>query len=103
MKQFKVGDKALLNAGTRVKFCDGEGFITKNLKRNDEVEIVKVEKAHKSVGGCCYYIRATIKGKELISSHSVPNNKFLPEELRQMLIETKASLEKARRLEATSI
>lgn len=99
MKRFKVGDKALLNAGTRVKFCDGDSFINKNLKRNDEVEIVKVESAHKSVGGCCYYIKANIKGKELISSHSVPNNKFLPAELRAMLEETRKSLEAIKRLE----
>lgn len=103
MKKFKKGDKALINFDTRVKFYNDdkeyESYITKNLKRNTEVEIIKVEKAHSSVGGCSYYIKVNLDGKELISTHSIPNDKFLPEECRKMLEDTKRELEEIKKLE----
>lgn len=97
MKKFKKGDKALINFNTRVKFSDNvkgyDKYITKTLKKYTEVKIVKVEKAHPSVGGYAYYIKINLDGKKLTSTHSVPNNKFLPEECRQMLEDTKKELE----------
>lgn len=96
MKKFKVGDKALVRVGTRVKFykedINKDSYFCKNLAINDEVEIVKVEKADKSVGGCSYFIKINIDNKEYFSSESVPNNKFLPQELREMLEEARREL-----------
>ena len=103
MKKFKKGDKALINFNTRVKFYNNdkeyESYITKNLKRNTEVEIIKVEKAHPSVGGCSYYIKVNLDGKELISADSIPNNKFLPEECRKMLKDTRKELKEIKKFE----
>lgn len=96
MKKFKVGDKALLNKNTRIKFFKisekENSYFTKNINRNAEVEIVKVEKADKKVGGCSYYIKANIDGKEYLSSHSIPNNTFLPHELRLELEQLRKEL-----------
>ncbi|GAA0093000.1 hypothetical protein UT300009_30300 [Paraclostridium bifermentans] len=101
MKKFRVGDKVLTNVNMRVRFFDGdekeEKYINKNIKKNEEVEIIKVEKADKSVGGCAYYIKVNIDGKDFVSSHSIPNNKFLPEELRKMLEDAKRELEEAKK------
>lgn len=93
MKYFNVGDKALINKGTRAKFYkddkSAETYITKNLKKNEEVEIMKIEKAHKKVGGYAYFIKANVKGKELVSSHSIEQDRFLPKECREMLEEAR--------------